>query len=42
MNPIGDLAGQMYWRPLNMGDANEAVAVKPVTKEENKTLHVVK
>ncbi len=34
MNPIGDLAGEMYWRPLNMGDASEAVAVPPAVTEE--------
>ena len=34
MNPIGDLAGEMYWRPLNMGDASEAVAVPPPETEE--------
>jgi len=25
MNPIGGLAGEMYWRPLNMGDASQPV-----------------
>ncbi len=34
MNPIGDLAGEMYWRPLNMGDASEAVAVPSAVTEE--------
>ena len=33
-NPIGGLAGEMYWRPLNMGDAGEAVAVPPAETEE--------
>ena len=42
-NPIGGLAGEMYWRPLNMGDANEPVEVveapavsdEPEEEEEN-------
>ena len=43
MNPIGGLAGEMYWKPLNMGDADkeevevipEAVPAVP-DEEENK------
>jgi len=47
LNPIGDLAGQMYWRPLNMGDAGEAVAVAPAVteepeEEENDSMRMVK
>ena len=36
-NPIGGLAGEMYWRPLNMGDAGEAVEaaeVEPAVPDE--------
>ena len=48
-NPIGGLAGEMYWRPLNMGDAGEPVAeVEPVVseapaddEEENDAMRVV-
>ena len=37
MNPIEGPAGAMYWRPLNMGDANEpieTVEAPPVEDDE--------
>jgi hypothetical protein len=53
INPIGGLAGSMYWRPLNMGDAakkQEAPAKpkepapeeEPEEKPEEKKLRAVK
>ena len=48
MNPIGDLAGEMYWRPLNMGDAGEAVVIPEAGEpeepegEETDSMRVVK
>lgn len=45
-NPIDGPAGEMYWRPLNMGDANEPVeVVEPVVPaepdEEENSMRVV-
>ena len=53
MNPIGGRAGEMYWKPLNMGDADSEDAIEPPAaapptegagegKNEEKSLRAVK
>lgn len=43
MNPIGGRAGELYWKPLNMGDASSEDAVKaPADSESDGLMRVVK
>lgn len=41
LNPIGGLAGSLYWKPLNMGDANSEEVKESPAEPEDKALRVM-